>query len=515
MNFLSDTRNSKWLALALFVLTVITRIPFASQYLYHWDSVNMAFGMQHFNPADGAPHFPGYIAYIAIADLLNAVIGNPHASLVIISILSTGLAVVSLFYLGRAMFNPTIGMIAAVLLMTSPLVWFYSEIALPHTMDLFAVTLSALLLYKIMQGDLTLLWPTAIFLAFVGGFRYVTLVFLIPLIVFSGYRIGLKRIVGVGVVVALLTVIWVIPTLNATGGLQNYLTASRAFSAAFFTSTSLLSGGGAFALKRNVIEKLIPYTAYAWGLAALPVLYFVPQIPGRWRQWVRDRRVWFLLLWMLPSIGFYVVIHMGQQGYVFNFLPVCMLVSAKGLYGLFEQRPALLRGSAAALALVGAAIFIVSPIYPLGDNGPKLLTYNTIRQSDQHWDNAIMAVRNNFKPEDTLLVAAQWRHVQYYLPEYKLARITVGAKYEVTEGTVTDADYVNQDASAQTLGLTSGKDWKIVVMDDALNEFVDPTNTTEKITLADGFTLLYLAVSPAQAYWTDGQTFGVRAAASS
>ncbi len=506
---LNDTRNAKWVALALFVITVFTRIPFHSNYLYHWDSVNMAFGMEHFNPADGAPHFPGYFAYIVVADILNPLFGNANTTLVIISIISSGIAVAALFYLGREIFNPTIGLIAAVLLMTSPLVWFYGEIALPHTPDMMCVIIAAYLLYKIMNGETRLVWITAIFLGIVGGFRYVTLGFMIPLAVFAGYRIGIKRIIGVGIIMAVLTILWVIPTLNATGGLENYMVASKAFSADFFDTTSLLAGAGLFGLKRNLVEKLLPYTAYAWGLAALPALYFLIYIP-RFRSWLKNRAVWFFILWAAPPIGFYVIIHMGQQGYVFTFLPACMLLSAKGLYELLKSRPAMMQAAAAGLALVAAAIFILAPIYPLGENGPKLLNYKTLQESDQMWSDKIALVESQFSPENTLLVAENWRHVQYYLRDYHLARFSVGGKYEASEGQVLGADHVNQPVSAEQLGLTPGQDWKVVVLDDDLSALASDPASLQQTTLPDGYSLSYMTLTPEQAYWTDGQKFGVQ-----
>lgn len=506
---LNDARSRRWLALGLFIVTVLTRIPFTSQYLYHWDSVNMAFGMIHFNPVDGAPHFPGYFFYIVLGDIFNVLFGNANTTLVILSIVGTGAAVVALFYLGIEMFDATVGLIAAVLLMTSPLVWFYSEIALPHTLDMLCVIVAALLLYRIMKGETRLVWLAAVFFGVLCGFRYVSLVYLVPLIVFAGYQVGIKRIIGFGLIVAAIGVVWVIPTLNAAGGLATYMSASREFSNAFFTTTSVISGGGVFALKRNLVEKLIPYTAYAWGLAALPALYVLTQIP-QWRTWIRSRKFWFMVLWVAPSIGFYVLIHMGQQGYVFSFLPACMLISAKGLTELFKSRPAVLKASAAALAVVGAVIFIVAPVYPLGENGPKLLTYATLREHDKLLGDQITAIRENFQPDDTLLVAANWRHIQYYMPEYQFARFDIGAKYEVAEGEATGADYVNEPVTAEAVGLQGGEDWQVVMVDEELKSFT--TDELDAVTLPDGFEMSYLKADPEEVYWTDGQTFGVREA---
>ncbi len=504
---INNPRNMRWIALGLFLLAVITRLPFQSQYLYHWDSVNMAFGILHYNVQDGAPQFPGYIVYIVIAQAVNGLVQNPQQTMILISIVSTGLAAVAMFGLGRAMFNTTTGIIASLFLISSPLFWFYGEIALPHALDLFAITLAAWLLYRIMLGNIRLLWPTVIFLALVGGFRQQDLLFLAPMIIFACYRIGIWRIVGALVLGGLVTAAWFIPLMAISGGIRAYLDGSSAFTASFFTTTSVLDGAGEFGLKRNILNKLIPYTLYGWSVAALPVLYWLPQIPSQFRQWLTNRKVWFLLLWITPAVIFYAFIHMGQQGLVFVFLPALIVISAQGLYRLLQSRPTVLRTATALIALFGAAVFIIGPTYPLGANSFKLLTYSTLREHDQELNNQITAVQTNFKPENTLLLAANWRFFQFYLPDYKFARFTVGSKFEVNEGQAKGADYVNQPIGAADVGLVAGQDWQVVVIDQGLDTFAANPDSLQTVTLPNGYTMAYLPMKADQRYLTDGKTF--------
>lgn len=506
-NVLHNNRSAKWIALALFGLAIITRLPFASQYLYHWDSVNMAFGIQHFNVLDGAPQFPGYIVYIALAQVVNAVFGDAQRAMVFISILASGLSAVALFYLGREMFNPVTGLIAALFLISSPLFWFYGEIALPHTLDLFTVVLSAWLLYRIMIGKTRWLWWTVVFLALVGGFRQQTLMFFAPLVLFTCWRLGIVRIVLSLILGLVVTLAWFIPLMAYSSGIQTYLAGSAAYSASFFNTTSLLAGAGAFGLRRNLI-KLIPYTLYAGALALVPLLVWLPWL-RRPKAWLTNRKFWFLVLWITPPLAFYVIIHMGQQGLVFVFLPALLLAAAEGLYRLLCARPTWLWSAMAAVALVGVGVFVLAPTYPLGENGPKLLTYSTILESDRLLRDQIAAVRDNFAPEDTLLLATGWRHVEYYLPEYRFARFEVGGKYEVDAGQASGADYINQPQSAEALGLKAGEDWQVVIMDASLLPFTSAA--LEAVQTDDGFELAYLPMDDADLYWTDGLTFGANA----
>ncbi|MBI1277223.1 MAG: hypothetical protein GC179_03750 [Anaerolineaceae bacterium] len=504
---LNNPRNTRWIALGLFILAVVSRLPFQSVYLYHGDSVNMAFGMMHYDVLNGAPQFPGYIVYIVIANALNGIFNDPQRTMLAISIVSTGLAAVAMFYLAKEMFNSTTGIIASLFLISSPLFWFYGEIALPHALDLFAITLSAWLLYRIMLGHTRLLWVTTVFLALVGGFRQQDLLFLAPIIIFACYRIGIWRIIGALILGALVSLAWFIPLMALSGGIRAYLDGSSAFSASFFTTTSLLDGAGGFGLKRNIVNKLIPYTLYTWSLAALPALYWLPQIPANFRRWLTSRKVWFLLLWIAPAVLFYAFIHMGQQGLVFVFFPALLLISAEGLHRLFKTRPTVLRAATAVIVLFSAAVFIIGPTYPLGKNSFKVLTYSTLREHDTLLENQYNYVKSNFKPDNTLLLASSWRFTQYYLPDYKFIRFTVGSKFEVDEGQAKEADFVNQPVSAGDVGLVSGKDWQIVLVDEELDEFATNPDALIKTTTPDGYILAYLPMKADERYLTDGKTF--------
>lgn len=497
----------RWLPIILFVVTVVSRVPFASQYLYHWDSVNMAFGLRQFDVMGEAPQFPGYIVYIALGQILDRFIGNPQTTMVVISIVSSGLAAVAIFYLGRDMFNLSTSLLAALFVITSPLVWFYSEIALPHTLDLFGVTLAAWLLYRIMQGDTRHLWLTAVFLALLGGFRQQNLIFLGPLILFAVWRIGIRRITLFAAVGAAVSLAWFLPLIYYTGGLKSYLAGSSAYSNRFFQSTSLLQGAGMVGLRRNLISKLIPYTLYAWSLALLPAVgYWGPQILRHWRAGLTHRKVWFFALWMAPTLAFYIVIHMGQQGLVFVFMPALFLLSAAGLYRLFETRPSLLYAATAVIALVGAGIFVLGPTYPLGENGPKLLTYSTLREHDSLLQSEIAAIRGNLGPQNTIVLAADWRFFQYYLPEYPLARISVGGKWEVNEGQLADTNL--GPITADQLELPEDGHWQIALLTDGIAVEAND-DQIKSIDMAQGGQLAYLSLSPDQALMIGDSSFRV------
>lgn len=488
--------DARVIALILFAVTILTRLPFTTQYLYHWDSVNMAYGIEDFNPLEDAPQFPGYIVYIAIAQTANRLFNDPQTTMVVISIISSGLAVAAMFYLGRAMFNTVTGLIAALFTMTSPLVWFYGEIALPHTLDLFAIIISALLLYKIMEGETRLMPVTAVVLALVGGFRQQDLMFLGPLILFAIYRAGLRRIIVFMVIAAAVCLAWFIPLMQYSTGLQNYMALSSSFSQSFWDTTSVLHGAGINGLKNNLL-RIIPYTAYALALAGLPLLYWFSQIP-KWQTGLHSRKVWFLVLWTLPTLLFYTFIHMGQQGLVFVYLPVLILLSAEGLYRIFNTRPTTLWVMSGVIALVSAIVFVLGPTYPLGADQFKMLTYSSLRENDARLAGRVAAVRDEFDPSNTLLVSTDWRHLQYYLPEFHQIKLAISDAGAISDNQNTlPKDYIGKPYSNEQFELEANPNWHVIVMDEELMPY--SAETLELVQAPGESTFGYLRLDDDQA----------------
>ena len=105
----------------LFTTALATRTPFISHSLYNWDSVNFALGLENFSVADHQPHAPGYILYIALGRIMQAILGNPNSALVAISVFGGAAAVAAIYLVGNSLFNRATGLVAAIILLFSPL----------------------------------------------------------------------------------------------------------------------------------------------------------------------------------------------------------------------------------------------------------------------------------------------------------------------------------------------------------------------------------------------------------
>ncbi len=401
----------------LFLFTVVSRLPFRSQILYHWDSVNFANGMQRFDMLQEHPQPPGYIVYVWMCRLLDLVFYDANASMIVLSIIASSLAVVMIYLLGRTMWDARVGLISALLLASSPLFWFYGEIALPHTVDAFLVLASVWLLFHVRQGDKRFFWPAVGLLSIAGGVRPQTLVFLLPLTLFAAWRVGWPQLLAGGTFGAGLCLVWLVPLLVSCGGLGGYLDKMANFTARFQSTTSVLMGAGWPGVMRN-LGKLLPYTAYGLAAGVLPLGLFALRKTGQDTE-CHGVHCGFLMLWIGPVLLFYIFIHMGQQGLILTYLPALLLMAGHGLVSdRISHRAAWLLG--AGLVIFNVGIFCLVPEYPLGPGTQRLLTRDTLINSDVYYQDRFDAIRAHFDPGSTYIFAANWEHARYYLPEYSI-----------------------------------------------------------------------------------------------
>lgn len=499
----------RWLAApALFLLTFLSRIPFRSRILYHWDSVNFAYAMREFNVAKEQPQPPGYIVYVWLCRAVDLLFGDPQTTMVWISIVASALAVVALYYLGKAMFDARTGLIAALLLATSPLVWFYGEIALPHSLDMLLVIVGVWWLYETMLGRYGYLYPAVAVMAIAGGVRQQTLVFLAPLIVFALRKVGWKRFIAAGILGALICLAWFVPLTLLSGGVRGYLQAMGAYAGRYNATTSVFAGGGWWGLRRNLI-KLTLYTLFGWSVAALPwAVYAVRRVwqrawPSRWE------RVIFFALWLVPTLVFYTLIHMGQQGLTFVFLPALLLWGAKGLTAWMGEGPRRhLAVATAALLLVNVGIFVVAPEYPLPTDRVRLLTRATLAGNDRYFGDRFDYIEAHTPAASTAILTSNWHHLEYYLSEYRLLPMDVVAKWELGEGQVLSAPTQTVSAEALDRASTEDRQGQVVVFDEVLLPFNDTPELAQPIELPSGERMALLTVSAGQLVYY-GQSFGV------
>jgi 4-amino-4-deoxy-L-arabinose transferase-like glycosyltransferase len=427
------------LAVGLFLLGILTRIPFHSQVLYHWDSVNFALGMEHFDVHAHQPHPPGYMLYVMLGRLVNLLIGDANASLVWISTVAAGLAVVVIFFLGRSLWDRRSGIVASLLLLSSPLFWFHGEVALSYMAEAVLVSLVALLCYRHLTGEDDRVWLSALVLGVAGGFRQNTMVFLLPLWAVAAWRFR-WRTAAVGLIVlALSCAAWLLPMMAFTGGATRYLEAVGAASQGIVQESPLFDGeqiayNGA---------RLAVFTCYALSIGLIPLVL------GAWRwgkchlrQWrslLRQPRAQLFLWWIAPSLIFYLFIHIRQQGHSFTFMPTALLLTGAAIGQVADWIGAryhrvVFAGLIIVVVSVNALVFLAAPPTLFGSQ--RLLfsapSWRAIRAQDSYVGERVGAIRAHFTPQRTAVLAAgrSFRYPDYYLRDYRYTSLS----YQSVEG---------------------------------------------------------------------------------
>jgi hypothetical protein len=426
-------RALDWLAaLGLVLLTVASRLPFRTRMLYAWDGGLFARALRDYNVVPHFPQPPGYIFYVGTAKLVQAITGlGDNATYVAISIAAAGLTVGALYLLGALVFGRLTGLLAAALALTSVSFWLFSEIAYPYTVLALGSTLIATLCWLLRERRIA--YPPLAVLAFalIAGFRQDLLLFLGPLfaacyLAAVGVRTRAAWLnLALGMVAGLAGIaIWWAATDLASEGWGSLWRALSTQSVNIERGTSAF-GAGETGLRGNA-QLLQWFSKDALHLAVFPALAYLAFWPLQPRR--EGWRPPFLLAWMLPAMLFYLLVHIGEAGYVFSFLPAVLLTAAVGITrtgeALAENLPPSLRPFrppliplASALAL-GALVCGYHAWLFLGS--ARLVSAERLACKDEAIERAVATLPAQFPPATTLVVTSAYlQHLAVYLPQYR------------------------------------------------------------------------------------------------
>jgi hypothetical protein len=423
------------LAAFFFLLTLQLRRPYKMRFPYAWDSLLFVRAVDHFNATIHQPQPPGYLFYVSSARLLDLLIGDPHRALVWVSVLASAAAVAALYLLVSLLYDSLTGAVAAGLLATAPVFWFYGEIAYPYTTLGAGSVVLALLALALRRRLLPGVAGTAALagaFGLLGGFRQDLLLFLAPLFVVAIWGRPPRHWLAAVAAGALGILAWLLPTAALSEGLAKYWQATSAQGGGASGGSSPLTGGWA-ALWFNA-RAVAVFLERGLGFALPPLLYFALRLLLLPRRTL-DRSLLWILLWIAPPLGFYLLAHIGDYGYTFSVLPALLVLAARGavlaardaaalaatLWARLRRRavtPRVRRAGAVTLALLLAAA-------PLAANAAFFLrrsaqfTVAGIACFDATMEERLWIMGTTFPAEQTLVFSAgYYQHARYFLPQY-------------------------------------------------------------------------------------------------
>jgi MFS family permease len=419
-------QDSVLLPLSFFLLTIISRLPFTSKYLYHMDSGHYALALEKYNITVHQPHPPGYFLYVMMGRLLNLFIKDANVIFIVISIVFSGLTVAAVYYLGKEIFNKKTGIFAALIAMTSPNLWFHGEIALPYIVEAFFSTFVALLCWRIYKGEHRYIWFSAIALAVAGGIRQNTIVFLLPLWLFSVKEVKIRKTVAsVGLLIGC-CLLWFVPMVTITGGWNAY---QEAFSELWRFNTGHISvvekGWDSFRMFSLRVSFFIIYGIGA-GVSVLGLatsfIIFNKKIVS-----VDRKKLAFFSLWILPSLFFYLLIFIDSTslGYVLIYLPALFILIASSAVYIDAHFKKIMKKDLSTYIII--AVIIVNSALFFFSKSP--VSYQQIRTHNRNLPIMLTGIKA-YDPDKTAIfvypyVQYCYRQIMYYLPEYRVYQVDI------------------------------------------------------------------------------------------
>lgn len=415
--------------LIFFALTLLTRVPFQSQLLYDHDSVQFALGMRAYDVYLHQPHPPGYFLYVHTAKLLDFFLRDANSSLVWLSTIASASAVAIIYNLASAVFSRRDGWWAALLAVTSPLFWFFGEVALSYAVAAFFSSIIALGVWRALNGYERWIYPLSIIFGIAVGFRQDLGLFFGPLWLLA---VGQRdwRIFSKAFLVLLVTIsFWFVPMLIATGGAARYFAASSELWR--FNNDSSTIWHAAVATRVDTFLTLVGVLSYGVGLGTI-FLILVAYMLIRKRQWpvLPRKKILFFAVWLTPALLFFTIVFIPPYKYSYGLvlLPAFFILTpaavrlALTLLKTFQGFATFPSGQATAIIV---AIMIASNIavFCLTDGG---FSVSGLRTHERLLTMIFSGIKQNFPSDGTLILGKQrstfsgFRHVQYYLPEYQV-----------------------------------------------------------------------------------------------
>ena len=378
---------------ALAVVFLAAHLPFLPPTLEDIDSINFALGVRDFDVARHQPHPPGYPVFIALAKGSTAVfrtlgISAPDVrGLSVWSALAGAALIPLLFVFFRALGDEGRAWWATVVTVCAPLFWFTALRPLSDMAGLmFAVAAQALLVAVILgRASAQALIGGAFLSALAVGVRSQTFVLTLPLLLWALVQPGAvidfrQRAVAVAAALAG-GLLWGVPLLMASGGLESYLAALGSQAGEDFSGVVIL---WTVRVARVAAQALAYTFLWPWGAPWIGAAVVVVAVAGAARLlWRAPRIAVILAVAFVPYALFHLLFHeIVTVRYALPLvIPIAYLFVVALDWRLVKGRPTPMPIGASALAIAGL-LQVAMPSWIYAKNGsPAFRAVQDARQS--------------------------------------------------------------------------------------------------------------------------------------
>jgi hypothetical protein len=411
-------------------------------YMEHWDEIQLALGLEHFDLASHHPHPPGYYLFVVIGRVLNPLVEDPGDALRLVSVFASALMVGLVGWVFprdlRATARSALLLAVAGFVVISPMILPFGIVALTYASEA-ACWLGILIWISRRPRGLEL----AGLLTFIGissGLRQTLAIWGIAVLLLLTVRrrksLTPRESIYAGCGFLLGVLVWFVPMFLEVGGWGKYSQATRSLLGRTLWSRSVFLAG----LAPIVSFRLPQMLTDLWSALGPVLLLAIAAVAGRLHPRTRP----MVARWDALPVGatvafvFYLLLIYDSSGYI---LPAAIALAAYGFVGVAAITTALgprMRLVACLGALVTTAGLVV---VPGGLGSEQSSSYHRLLRHDEAMENRIVFLRREFDPEDTLIVTSRdnlawgFRHAMYYLPEFTTLELVVDPAFVGTEPT--------------------------------------------------------------------------------
>lgn len=293
-------------------------LTFLAPSLEDIDSINFALGLRHYDVAQHQPHPPGYPVYIALGRIAKAALhavapslASPRIeslSLAIWSPIAGAVALIAAYSIFSAFSASSMAIWATALLAATPLFWLAGSRPMSDMPGL-ALALVAQALFLKGATNRRALVVGAVVAGLAAGVRVQTACLTLPLLAFALYQQRRAGVLWLATrplaAIAIGGLVWVIPLITLSGGIDAYLVALGSQAGEDFAWTGML---WTTPTPRRLLFALWETFVLPWDSVPLAIVVGVLALIGLLVASLRHRRaVLFLALAFAPYASFHLV----------------------------------------------------------------------------------------------------------------------------------------------------------------------------------------------------------------
>lgn len=296
----------------LFLLGFFSRFLLSEKNFYAIDSVLYTIGTFNYSIAEGTPPAPGYFLYIMTGKFLNLFLNNPHDSMVLISVIYSGLIAALLFLCGRIIFGFSAGLISALLFLTSPVFWYKGITIYGYLNSAFFILLTVLFCYRVIQGYTKYIYWAAFFYAVLAGVRPQDFPMLIFLFAFTMLQVPFKENIKAAGIFIMVSLAWFVPFTIISGGVSGLLGILE--SKGVYLVDNSIFGGPPISQINNHLIRMGQYFQRSYFLGIIPLFYYGGRF-FRLSEFYENKKAQFFAFLLFPVLLFNIFIQFAEIGH--------------------------------------------------------------------------------------------------------------------------------------------------------------------------------------------------------